>query len=227
MKGNVALNSKDDPSAWEPVADNVLARLREAILRGELLAGAKISEPEIARQYGVSRAPLREAIRRLEERGLVTRTPRLGARVVVLSPNSVRQIFMVREAMEGLAASEAARHITDEEIRKLRGQLELQRKRTAEIGPAPYLTKELDNDFHATIVRASHNAFLIKFLCEDYRDLIELCRQRQRSMPGRANRALIEHQRIVDALEDRDPELAELMIRRHIVAARRALEAGS
>lgn len=221
------LQDSEREGDWKPVSDNVLSQLSEAILNGDLSPGAKISEPEIARQFGVSRAPLREAIRRLEERSLVTRAPRLGARVVVLTPERIQQIFIVREAIEGMAAREAAQNITDEEITRLRAQLEYQRVRSAQIGAVAYLTKELENDFHSTIVRASRNEFLIKFLCEDYRSLIDLCRREQRHIPERARGALIEHSRIVDALEERDPELAEWMMRRHIAAARKGLQAQS
>ncbi|MBV6307215.1 GntR family transcriptional regulator [Candidimonas humi] len=210
---------------WQPVADNVLEQLSRAIVQGELAPGAKISEPEVARRLGISRAPLREAMRRLEERKLVTRAPRLGARVVVLSPERIQQIFMLREAIEGMAAREAASHISDEDLGRLRAQLMQQKTRSEQIGAVAYLTRELDTDFHATIVRASRNEFLVKFLCDDYGPLIEMCRQRQRSMPERAQRAWLEHMRIVEALEERDPDLAEIMMRKHIAAARRSLQA--
>ncbi|SDV48728.1 GntR family transcriptional regulator [Chitinasiproducens palmae] len=215
----------DGQGGLELVADSVLSRLREGIMAGDLAPGAKISEPEVARRLGVSRAPLREALRRLEERGLVTRTPRLGARVVVLSPEKIQQIFVVREAIEGMAARLAATHITDDEIVRLRAQLEHQRARSSQIGAVQFLTKELDNDFHSTIVEASRNEFLIRALREDYRDLINLCRVHQRHIEARAHRALVEHSRIVDALEERDPDLAELMMRRHVASARKGMQA--
>lgn len=205
--------------AWEPVADNVLARLRDTILGGDIAPGAKISEPELARQYGVSRAPLRDAIRRLEARGLITRVPRQSARVLVLDAKKVHDIFLFREAIEGMAAREAAVHITQPEIDQLREGLD--RQRAATTSPRDgYPFKTLDTDYHSVIVRASRNEFLIKLLSEDYHDLIDLCRRQQRRRPERAERALLEHQRIVDALSDRDPELAELTMRRHIARAK-------
>ena len=214
----------DHKDAWSPVADNALERLSQAILRGEFAPGAKISEPDIAKRWGISRGPLREAIRRLEERNLVTRTPRLGARVVILSDERIQQIFIVREAIEGMAARQAALHISDDEIAQLRAQLDRQRERSEQIGVVAYLTQELDNDFHLAIARASRNDFLVKFLSENYGALIELCRQRQRRIPARAQRAFIEHTRIVDALEDRAPDVAELMMRRHIRSAYAGLQ---
>jgi DNA-binding GntR family transcriptional regulator len=209
----------------ETVADSTLARLSQAILSGELKPGTKVSEPELARQFGISRAPLREAIRRLEERNVLTRAPRLGARVVVLSPARVQQIFVVREAVEGMIAREAAKSITDGEIAALRDSLAQQKKRSEEIGFANFLTSELNSDFHTFIARCSRNEFLIKFLCEDYATLIGLCRRHLRQVPDRAYRAFVEHCRIVDALADHDPDMAELTMRRHIAASRLALEA--
>lgn len=217
------MSADDDlDGAWEPVADNVLTRLRDAILEGEIAPGAKISEPELARKYGISRAPLREAIRRLEERSLITRVPRQSARAVVLDAKKVSDIFQLREAIEGMAAREAALRITQPEIDKLRDGLDRQRAATQAQGEG-YPFKRLDIDYHTSIVRASRNEFLIKFLSEDCHGLIDLCRRQQRRRPDRADRALLEHQRIVDALADRDPELAELSMRRHIARSRQDL----
>ncbi|MES2184092.1 MAG: GntR family transcriptional regulator [Pseudomonadota bacterium] len=210
----------DEPEAWASVADSVLERLKEAILSGELRPGAKISEPEMARRFGISRAPLREAIRRLEERKLVTHVPRQGARVTVLSPERIRQIFVIREAIEGMAAREAAQRINVQEIQYLRDSLARQYAQLADPVPMALPYVSFDTDYHAAIVRASGNEFLVKFLSEDYHPLIELCRNHQRRRPERVQRSLLEHTRIVDALADRDTELAEMMMRRHIASAR-------
>jgi DNA-binding GntR family transcriptional regulator len=216
-------NEEDAEGSWEPVADNVLLRLRDAILAGELAPGAKISEPEMARKFGVSRAPLREAIRRLEERRLVTRIPRQGARVVTLDAKKISDIFQLREAIEGMAAREAALRITQREIDELRAALDRQRENKRKAGEGLNPFRSLDTDYHSVIVRASRNEFLIRFLSEDYHGLIDLCRRQQRSRVVRIDRSLIEHERIVDALADRDPELAELQMRRHIAHARQDL----
>ena len=92
----------------QPLVDTLFERLSEAIVTGELAPGSKLSEPRLAARYGVSRAPLREAIRRLEERKLVQRTPRQGVRVVVPSLATAVELFKIREVLEGLAAREAA-----------------------------------------------------------------------------------------------------------------------
>src|ERR1700738_2025119 len=98
----------------ETLADRAFGLLSEATIKPDPLPGSKSSEPEIARRYGVSRGPLREAIRRLQERKLVTRTPHFGARVVSLSPATLAEIFTVRAALEGIAARDAATNITRE-----------------------------------------------------------------------------------------------------------------
>jgi len=207
--------------AWSPVADSVLARLSEAIMSGEMAPGSKISEPEIAKRYGISRAPLREAIRRLEERSLVTRVPRQSARVIALTPERIRQVFVIREAIEGMAAREAAARITDEEIARLRASLERQRSASGESGAYPF--KSLDTDYHGAIAQASRNEFLVKFLREDYQALVEICRRRQRASPERSRQSLVEHERIVEALAARDADLAEMLMRRHVAASREHL----
>src|SRR5580693_3719125 len=102
------------------LAEQVFRRLSAAILAGELAPGAKISEPALAREYGVSRGPLREALHRLQERKLITRSANQGPRIVRPSPDTVAELFVVREALEGMAARLAAQHATEREIAALR-----------------------------------------------------------------------------------------------------------
>ena len=206
-------------------ADWAFQQLKDAILSGVLLPGAKISEPELARRFGISRGPLREAIRRLQERRLVTRLPRLGARVTRLSAAALSEIFMVREALEAMAAREAAKHITDDEIRHLRGLLELHEAQFDLPDGTRLPHAPDDEDLHFCIVRCSHNQTLIDLLCGEYYQLVRLHRAQQKTILGRSKRGFIEHCRIVDALADHDAELAELLMRRHVAAARASLEA--
>ncbi|MEZ0168797.1 GntR family transcriptional regulator [Microvirga sp. TS319] len=205
-------------------ADRILNQLSDAILRGQLQPGEKLSEPELARQLGTSRAPLREAISRLEERKLVTRAPHVGARVIELTPEKIQEIFVVREALEGMAAREAAIRISDAEIEQLRLILA---RHEAHLDESTFNIEDLqgdpDDDFHLFIVKCSRNETLINLLCGEYYNLIRLCRRRQRRIAGRVRRAFVEHRRIADALADRDAELAELTMRRHIAAARAGL----
>lgn len=210
-------------SQTQPFSDRVFDQLSEAIVAGELLPGAKISEPDLAIRFGVSRAPLREAIRRLEERKLVSRVAHQGARVAVLSAARISEIYMVREALEGVAAREAAHRMSHEDVGQLRALLS-SHEHSFGGDDDTYRMGSADEDFHFRIIRASGNATLIALLLGEYYALIRMFRRQHRQVAGRARRALVEHHRITDALADRDAELAEFLMRRHIAAARTGIE---
>lgn len=206
------------------IPDRIFSLLKEAIVEGNIAAGSKISEPELARAYGISRGPLREAIGRLEACGLVVRRPNIGARVVTLSSTQLLEIYHVREALEGMAARLAARHMSDAEIADLRRLLEQHAEQIRRDVEHAYFQREGDLDFHYRIVKGSHNARMIELLCNDLYHLVRLYRY-QFGMPSkRGPRAFVEHQHIVDAIERRDPEMAELMMRAHVRASRENVE---
>jgi DNA-binding GntR family transcriptional regulator len=203
------------------LAEQVYRRLSAAILSGELAPGAKISEPAVAREYGVSRGPLREALHRLQERKLVTRSANQGPRVVRPSPEALGELFVVREALEGMAARLAASHATDAEISALRitvvgGPTTSPGAQNAAAG----LDEQQDQDFHFSIARYSRNPLLIDLLCAELYPLLRLYRGMPAGLQSHGRRPIAEHERIVSAIEDRDPDLAEMMMRRHIAAAR-------
>jgi DNA-binding GntR family transcriptional regulator len=209
------------------LAEQLFRRISEAIIHGDFPAGSKISEPALAIKYGVSRGPLREALYRLQERRLVTRIPHVGARVATLSSNVLQEIFIAREALEGMAAHEAARNGTVEEIAAIRA-IHDSYVRTHEAGvsdPRSYIRGTADADFHYLVAQASHNPTLISLLCSDLDLLLRFYRSRLRDLTGRVPRILVEHARIVEAIEERDSAMAELHMRRHIAAAREALTA--
>ncbi len=193
------------------LAEQVYDRLSEAILAGELAPGAKISEPALARQYGVSRGPLREALHRLQERKLITRSANHGARIVKPSPEALAELFVVREALEGMAARLAATNATADEIARLRALVDQ--------------NAIDDQDFHFTIAQCSRNPMLIGLLCGELYSLLRLYRGLPLGVRPRSQRAQIEHERIVSAIEDRDADLAEMQMRRHIASARMRREA--
>lgn len=206
------------------LADSLFDQLREAVVEGRILPGSKISEPELARSYGVSRGPLREAIGRLEACGLVTRKPNVGARVVSLSATELIDIFNVREALEGMAARLAAERVTEEELAAMRDLLERHREQVTGEAGQTYFQQEGDLDFHFRIVQSSRNARLIELLCNDLYYLLRMYRYQFGMASKRGPRALEEHAQIVDAIADGDAESAELLMRRHIRASRRNVE---
>jgi len=206
------------------IPERIFALLREAIVEGTMPAGSKISEPELARAHGISRGPLREAIGRLEACGLVVRRPNVGARVVTLSSQQLLEIFHVREALEGMAARLAAQNMSEAEIADLRLLLEQHGEQIERDRDHAYFQREGDLDFHYRIVQGSHNARMIELLCNDLYHLVRLYRYQFGMSSKRGPRAFVEHEHIVDAIERRDPEMAELMMRAHIRASRENVE---
>lgn len=202
------------------LTDQLFEQLSEAIVLGTFAAGTKLSEPRLAAQYGVSRGPLREAIRRLEERKLVTRAPRQGVRVVAPTPGDALELFAIREVLEGLAARQAAENATDAEIADLRAMLAHHRDALSKPDAMVYWQATANSDFHFMIARMGRNQHLFDLLCGEYYTLFRLYRMQHRIVPGRAQRALAEHERIMEAIADRDGELAEILMRRHIASAK-------
>ena len=198
-------------------------QLSQAIIHGELAQGSKLSEPELARHYGVSRGPLREAIMRLQGLGLVTRQANLGARVITLTPQSAAETFAVREALEGMAARLACHAATDAELEALKQLIE---KHEDELRSAPshYVDQEGNYDFHLHIIRASHNRQLMTLLGEELYARIRMFRQHTADHRGDPWQALQEHKMIVDALCHREADLAEMLMRRHISRSRSLIE---
>ena len=109
----------------ETLSEQVFRRIQAAIVKGEIAPGSKISEPELARTYGISRGPLREAIHRLEGQRLLVRIPHVGARVVSLSHAELIELYEIRESLEGMACRLAAERMTQKEIDELRQVLDL------------------------------------------------------------------------------------------------------
>ncbi|MDN3526203.1 GntR family transcriptional regulator [Halomonas sabkhae] len=202
------------------LAERVFQQLQDAIVRGELAPGSKITEPGLAQSYGISRGPLREAMRRLEAHRLIERVPHVGARVVKLSIKELLELFDVREALESMAARLAAESMSAEEIAGLREVLAVhERQADLQRGEA-YYQREGDLDFHYRIVQGSHNRMLMGLLCDDLYYLVRMYRTQFSASGSRPQRAFVEHHRIVDAIEAGDAELAELLMRRHVSASR-------
>lgn len=204
----------------EPVtiADKLFLDLRRAILEGEIPAGKKISEPELAGIYGVSRGSLREAIGKLENCNLVTRKPNIGARIIDFSTEQMMEIYQIRESMEGMAARLAAENMTEEELGHLRKLLETHAREIEQ--HQGYSQQDVDLDFHFCIIQGSKNKRLIRMLCQDLYDLVRFYRFRLKSGFRRSKQAFHEHNLVVSAIERRDGEMAETLMRHHIRASR-------
>jgi DNA-binding GntR family transcriptional regulator len=208
----------------DSTAERVFVELRQAIVEGRIPPGSKLSEPVLAADYAVSRAPLREAIGRLEALGLVERRPRIGARAVKLTGAGLMELYEIREALEGTAARLAAERMSDAAIADLQALMARHRDEVAREHGQAYFQQAGDLDFHYRIVASSGNARLTRILCDDLYHLMRMYRCQFGMKSDRAREALTEHGRIVDAIAERDGELAEWLMRRHILASRRSVE---
>ncbi|MGI9283200.1 MAG: GntR family transcriptional regulator [Endozoicomonas sp.] len=216
-------NTTNDAVRVGTQAQEVAGLLIGDIISGRLSQGSRISEPELSRKYGVGRGPLREAILRLEGAGLVVRAPHVGARVVTLNQAELSEIFAVREALEGMAARLAAIHMSDQQLLDLESLLKTHASHIHEHSGQSYIDQEGDLDFHYRVINGSCNQRLIRSLCDELYHLIHMYRKTS-GRRARPEEALIEHQMIFKALKDRDGELAEMLMRRHIARARREIE---
>jgi DNA-binding GntR family transcriptional regulator len=207
------------PISISSLAEEAFGKLVKLITSGEFEPGGRLSEADLARQLGISRGPLREALGRLEGR-LVTRTPRLGVRVIEFSTKDLEHLFLVREALEGMAARLAAERMTHDEIKRA-GELLTEHAQQPELAKgAAYHQRSPDEDFHFAVVRGSRCERIEQMLLDELYYQLRLHRLRSSTRAGRAQAALAEHREILAALESRNADMAEGAMRRHIRNAR-------
>lgn len=205
-------------------ADKVFEQIQHAIVEGEIPSGSKISEPELAKHYQISRSTLREALNRLEKCHLIERKANVGSRVVKCSIEGLLELYITREALEGMACRQAAINMSDEEIAHMQNMLTIHGQTQELKDGIAYYQEEGDLDFHYKVILGSHNKQLIELICGQLYHLIRMYRCQFGMNSPRASRAFDEHSRIIQAIADRDGELAEMLMRRHIAASRKNIE---
>ncbi|GLX76781.1 GntR family transcriptional regulator [Thalassotalea insulae] len=205
-------------------SDKVFEQMQYAIVEGKISAGSKISEPELAKQFQVSRSTLREALNRLEKCHLIERKANVGSRVVSCTIEGLLEIYVVREALEGMACRQAALNMSDEEIVDMQAMLKQHASAQDLKDGIAYYQEQGDLDFHYKVILGSHNQQLINLLCGQLYHLVRMYRIQFGMNSPRASRAFDEHSRIIEAIADRDGELAEILMRRHIAASRKNIE---
>ena len=202
------------------LTSKVFKSLEKAILSGEFLPGESLTEQSLSFELGVSRTPVREALRQLELEGLVKTVPNKGAEVVGLSEKDVDDIYTIRVHIEGLAARWAAENIKDEDICKLRDTLELQEFYAAK-GDSDRV-KSLDSTFHEALYKSCDSNPLRQILSQLHNNI-----QRSRGLSiqsaGRASAAVEEHRRIFEAIEAHNGDLAEKEAQTHIINAKQSM----
>lgn len=198
-------------------ADFVYDSLRDAIWEGRFANGERLREEEIARALGVSRTPVREALQRLQQRGLLEIGPGRSLMVPQLTRHQLFELYAMREILEGSAARFAAQHANATEIAILyRLQDELAK---ADDDDAIRLIK-LNGEFHQAIYEAAHNQYLLQIL-DTLHDSLAMLHGATFRLPTRRAESDAEHRRIVAAIERRNPDAAEKAAREHIQQAQR------
>ena len=195
----------------------VFREIEQAILDGEFPPGESLTEQKLSAQLGVSRTPVREALRQLELEGLVTRVPNKGVVVVGLSEKDIDDIYTIRMSMESLAARWAAVNITDGELEELRDVVELQefylkKNDTLQI-------RHLDSRFHQIIYSASRSRPLRQILSQ-FHNYIQKPREISVKYSGRAAASVDEHRRIYEAIAGHNSQKAEAEAAEHIQRAK-------
>ena len=212
---------QDTPSLAAPALyEQVAERLRGRIYAHELAPGAWVDEQAIALEYGISRTPLREALKVLASEGLVTLKPRRGCYVTQLSEQDLDEIFPVMALLEGRCAQEATRMASDADLARLAG-IHAALERHAAANDADHFF-EANQQFHDALQELAGNRWLGQ-LIEETRKFIKLTRRDSLNLAGRLRQSLAEHRGILAAVQQRQPEDAGRLMHEHILSGRAAL----
>ena len=206
-------DEKDMSNSPGLLYSKVFIQIENNILNGKYKSGHNFTEKGLAEELGVSRTPVREALRQLELEGLVKSIPNKGVTVVGISEQDIEDIYYIKMSIEGLAARLAAQRIDEAELSGLEEIVDLTEF---------YLKKNdferlllLDSQFHETIFRASKN-WPLKNMLRNLHNYVKGARINSLSSPGRANKMLEEHRRILNAIKEKNPDKAEELTKQHI-----------
>ena len=207
-------NIPDEESDRMPLRDRVFDQLRDSILNGKYEPGEELKEIPIGHDLGVSRTPVREALRKLELEGLVTIIPNKGAYVSGISQEDVHDIYVILSYLEGLCAKWACRHATEEDLNTLDEIICLARF-NAEKNRYEQMS-ELDSKFHQTLYNACGSKML-RHILRDFHKYVESVRKQTLSRSERALAAIDEHEKILEAIKNRDEATADHLASEHII----------
>jgi DNA-binding GntR family transcriptional regulator len=191
----------------------VFQYIYEGIKKGDYSPGQMLTEGEIVKKLGVSRTPVREALRRLEKFGLVTSEPHKGVKVISMSNEKIKQLYEVREVLEGLSAKLIAKSRNEAVIAKLYLILE-EAEKAVEEGNVEELSR-INSNFHLQIAKASNNDYLVDIMTT-LQTHISLVMTKSLSSKNRPPENLKEHRMILHAIESWDPDYAEAAIKAHV-----------
>ncbi len=205
--------SKINLNDYKPLRDVIFNTLREAIITGELKPGERLMEVQLAEKMGVSRTPVREAIRKLELEGWVSMIARRGAQVAGLSIKDIMDVLEVRASLDGLSTSLAAARITDEELKDL-NNIYSQFMNYVEKDNLPGQVKK-DVEFHEVIYRSSRNDKLIQIV-SNLREQVQRFRVIYLKDYSSPKELAKEHLEIIEAITARDQDRAFKVAQKHI-----------
>ncbi|AUS98465.1 GntR family transcriptional regulator [Clostridium thermosuccinogenes] len=205
--------SKVNLNDYKPLREVIFDTLREAIIMGELKPGERLMEVQLAEKMGVSRTPVREAIRKLELEGFVTMVPRRGVQVADLSMKDIIDVLEIRASLDSLATSLAAERITNDELKDLK-HVNNQFTNYVEKENLQNSIKK-DVEFHELIYRCSRNEKLLQ-ITNNLREQVHRFRVIYMKDLSAHKGLVAEHCEILEAIEARDPERAGMLARKHI-----------
>lgn len=197
----------------------VFRRLRNDILSGVYKEHDELRETTIGDELGVSRTPVREALRQLELEGLVTIVPNKGAYVTGISKKDVHDIYKIRSMLEGMCARWATRYITPEQIGELEevillSEFHLKRKNEEKA----VQVSELDGKFHKVLYEAS-NSRILEHVLSDFHKYVQMARTHSVEFRERAEKSIEEHRAILEAIKGKDEDQAERLANAHVMKA--------
>ena len=203
------------------IADQIFEQLQDEILSGKYKKGEILSEAKLSEELGVSRTPIREAVRRLEQERILDETGR-GIVVVGISAEDMLDMYDIRIQLEGRAAARAAKNVTDEQLNEMQEVIDLQKFYTDKPGDVSNKSnniRDMDSSFHELLYRASGSVVFHDTLSNIHKKILKF-RKASVSDKSRAEQSYEEHLAILDALRLHEPELARSRTVQHIINAR-------
>ena len=197
----------------QSLGGQIFNRIRDDILSGNYTPGEELKEATLGKQLGVSRTPVREALRQLDLEGLVEIAPNRGAKVIGISRKDVEDIYHMRARLEGPAARKAAEQIKEEELAELEEVILLSEFHVKK--PESKQMVRLDGRFHEIMYRASGSRML-EHVLTDFLHYVKMARSHSVKTEHRAQESVKEHKRILEAIRQRDGDLAEQLANEHI-----------
>lgn len=194
----------------QTLREKILETIRDAILKGSLKPGERVSEPELAERFGISRTPIREAFRQLESEGYLQVIPRKGAVVASLSERDIEEFYAIKIILEGFAAKMAAEKLSEKDIERL----EAINDRLAQIAKEGDVKSffRVHNEFHEVFIKAAGNEKLYDMINQLVMRFKRL-RLASLSQPGRMEISVEEHRNMIQAFRDHDGEKADSLVR--------------